>query len=33
MLENRGMKKWGSDPKYIDYLERTPSLVMRKPKN
>ena len=33
MLENRGMKKWGSDPEYIDYLERTPSLVMRKPKN
>ena len=33
MLENRGMKKWGSDPEYMDYLERTPSLVMRKPKN
>ena len=32
LLENRGMKKWGSDPEYIDYLERTPSLVMRKPK-
>ena len=32
LLENRGMKKWGSDPEYIDYLERTPSLVMREPK-
>ena len=31
MLENRGMKKWGSDPEYIDYLERTPSLLLKKP--
>ena len=33
MLENRAIKKWGSDPEYVDYLERTPSLIMKKPKN
>ena len=31
MLENRGMKKWGSDPEYMDYLQRTPSLLLKKP--
>ena len=32
LLENRGMKKWGSDPKYIDYVNRTPALILKKPK-
>ena len=32
LLENRGMKKWGSDPEYIDYLNRTPALILKKPK-
>ena len=31
MLENRGMKKWGSDPEYVNYLENTPSLILKKP--
>ena len=32
MLENRSQKKWGSDPEYVDYIQRTPSLVLRKPR-
>ena len=32
LLENRGMKKWGSDPEYIDYVNRTPALILKKPK-
>ena len=32
LLENRGMKKWGSDPEYIDYVNRTPALMLKKPK-
>ena len=32
MLENRAQKKWGSDPDYIAYLERTPKLILKKPK-
>ena len=32
LLENRGMKKWGSDPQYIDYVNRTPALILKKPK-
>ena len=32
LLENRGMKKWGSDPEYIDYVNRTPALLLKKPK-
>ena len=31
MLENRGMKKWGSDPEYVNYVENTPSLILKKP--
>ena len=32
LLENRGMKKWGSDPEYIDYVNRTPALILKRPK-
>jgi len=32
LLENRGMKKWVSDPEYIDYVNRTPALILKKPK-
>ena len=31
LLENRAIKKWGSDPEYITYLESTPVLIMKKP--
>ena len=31
LLENRAIKKWGSDPDYMNYLEKTPVLIMRKP--
>ena len=31
MLENRGMKKWGSDPEYVNYVENTPALILKKP--
>ena len=31
LLENRAIKKWGSDPEYTSYLERTPVLIMKKP--
>ena len=31
MLENRGQKKWGSDPEYVDYMNKTPSLMLKKP--
>ena len=33
LLENRAIKKWGSDPEYISYLERTPALMMKKPRS
>ena len=32
LLEDRGMKKWGSDPEYIDYINRTPALILKKPR-
>ncbi len=32
LLERRGMKKWGEDPAYRAYLERTPSLMLRRPR-
>lgn len=32
LLENRALKKWGSDPDYIAYLEVTPKLILKKPK-
>jgi hypothetical protein len=31
LLENRGKKKWGSDPSYIAYCDRTPILDPRPP--
>lgn len=31
MLERRGRKRWGDDPRYQDYLRRTPVLVPRPP--
>jgi steroid 5-alpha reductase family enzyme len=31
LLENRALKKWGSDPDYTSYLERTPKLILKKP--
>ena len=31
LLENRAIKKWGSDPDYMNYLEKTPVLMMKKP--
>ena len=33
LLEDRGMKKWGSDPEYIDYINRTPALILKKPRS
>ena len=33
LLENRAIKKWGSDPEYVSYLERTPALMMKKPRS
>ncbi len=32
LLKQRGMEKWGDDPEYLAYLERTPLLVPRPPK-
>ena len=32
ILEQRGQKKWGTDPDYRAYLESTPILILRKPK-
>ena len=32
LMENRNIKRWGSDPEYMDYLKRTPALMLRKPK-
>ena len=32
LLEGRGEKKWGSDPDYQDYLQRTPRLMLKRPK-
>ena len=33
MLEARGKKRWGEDPAYRAYLERTPVLMMRPPRS
>ena len=33
MLEARGMKKWGDDPEYLNYIKDTPKLMLRKPKS
>ena len=33
MLEARGMKKWGDDPEYLNYIKDTPTLMLRKPKS
>lgn len=32
LLESRGKKKWGSEPEYQAYRERTPALVLRPPR-
>lgn len=32
MLEARGRKKWGMEPAYLDYLNRTPRLILRPPR-
>ena len=32
LLEARGKKKWGHEPEYRDYLERTPTLFPRPPR-
>jgi len=32
LLENRGQKKWGNDPVYQDYCQRTPALILRPPR-
>jgi len=32
LLENRALKKWGSDLDYTSYLERTPKIMLKKPK-
>lgn len=32
LLEARGRKKWGADPGYQAYVERTPALVLRRPR-
>ncbi len=32
MLEDMARKKWGSDPEFLAYTERTPSLLLRKPR-
>jgi steroid 5-alpha reductase family enzyme len=31
LLEARGRKRWGEDPAYVAYLERTPRLLLRPP--
>ena len=33
MLERRGLKRWGDEPAYQQYLERTPSLILRPPRS
>ena len=33
MLEARGKKRWGKDPAYRAYLERTPVLIMKPPRS
>lgn len=32
LLEARGHEKWGADPAYQAYVERTPALVLRRPR-
>lgn len=32
MLERRGLKRWGSDPDYQEYLAETPVLILRPPR-
>ena len=32
MLENQGRRRWGDDPEYQAYVERTPKLLPRKPR-
>ena len=32
MLENRGNKRWGNDPEYVDYMKRTPMLMLWPPR-
>ena len=32
LLEARGLKKWGDDPEYQAYRERTPALFLRPPR-
>ena len=32
MLEGRGKKRWGDDPEYIDYMKRTPMLMLWPPR-
>lgn len=32
MLEKAGMKKWGSDPKYLEYMKTTPCILPTGPK-
>jgi membrane-anchored protein YejM (alkaline phosphatase superfamily) len=32
MLEGRGKKRWGHDPEYIDYMKRTPMLMLWPPR-
>ena len=33
MLERRGLKRWGDEPAYQQYLEQTPSLILRPPRS
>ncbi len=33
LLEKRGQHRWGDDPAYRDYVERTPVLIQRPPAN
>ncbi len=33
LLERRGMKKWGDDPAYQQYVASTPALMLRPPRN
>ena len=33
MLERRGLKRWGDEPAYQEYLKRTPSLILRPPRS
>ena len=31
ILEHRAQKRWGEDPKYIEYVQNTPILVIKPP--